>query len=49
MMNNNNLNQNMNPELEKKLKLYRLSVEEYERMKSLLKREPLPVEWPLLS
>ena len=49
MMNNNNLNQNMNPELEKKLKLYRLSVEEYERMKSLLKREPLPVEWPLFS
>ena len=36
-------------QLEQKLKTYRLSVEEYEKIKSLLKREPNPVEWPLFS
>lgn len=36
-------------QLEQKLKTYRLSFEEYEKIKSLLKREPNPVEWPLFS
>lgn len=36
-------------ELQKKLKLYRLTQEEYELMKNLLGREPLSVEWPLFS
>ncbi|MBC7465360.1 MAG: phosphoribosylformylglycinamidine synthase subunit PurL [Bdellovibrio sp.] len=36
-------------DLEKKLKTYRLSVEEYEKIKSLLGREPAPIEWPLYS
>lgn len=36
-------------DLEKKLKTYRLSNEEYEKIKSLLGREPSPIEWPLYS
>lgn len=36
-------------DLSAKLKTYRLSEEEYNLMKSLLGREPLPVEWPLFS
>lgn len=36
-------------DLTAKLKTYRLSEEEYNLMKSLLGREPLPVEWPLFS
>lgn len=39
----------MMPDLEKKLKTYRLSNEEYEKIKQLLGREPLPIEWPLYS
>ncbi len=39
----------MNIELEKKLKTYRLSPDEYEKIKTLLKREPQGVEWPLFS
>ncbi len=39
----------MSLDLSKKLKHYRLSLAEYEKMKSLLGREPLPVEWPLFS
>lgn len=35
--------------LQAKLKLYRLTDEEYNLMKNLLGREPLPVEWPLFS
>lgn len=35
--------------LEDKLKKYRLNHSEYELMKSLLKREPLDIEWPLFS
>jgi phosphoribosylformylglycinamidine synthase II len=36
-------------QLKAKLKTYRLSEEEYVLMKSLLGREPKPVEWPLFS
>ncbi len=36
-------------QLEQKLKTYRLNSDEYELMKSLLKREPNEVEWPLFS
>lgn len=35
--------------LQAKLKLYRLTEDEYSLMKNLLGREPLPVEWPLFS
>ncbi len=35
--------------LEQKLKTYRISPDEYELMKSSLKREPNEVEWPLFS
>lgn len=35
--------------LGEKLKKYRLTENEYERIKSLLKREPLEIEWPLFS
>lgn len=35
--------------LQDKLKLYRMSEDEYQLMKSLLGREPLTVEWPLFS
>lgn len=45
MMNNSS----ENLDLARKLKTYRLSQEEYNRMLALLKREPLPVEWPLFS
>lgn len=38
-----------NQELESKLKLYRLSQDEYLLIKNLLGREPRPVEWPLFS
>jgi phosphoribosylformylglycinamidine synthase subunit PurL len=36
-------------EFQQKLKTYRLSEDEYDLMKSLLGREPKPVEWPLFS
>lgn len=36
-------------DLKSKLKLYRMSEEEYSLMKNLLQREPLAVEWPLFS
>ncbi len=36
-------------DLQAKLKLYRMSDEEYALMKNLLGREPLQVEWPLFS
>lgn len=36
-------------DLEKKLKTYRISPEEYEKMKGLLQREPHEIEWPLFS
>lgn len=39
----------MSLELEKKLKLYRLSNDEYEKIKVLLKRDPKGVEWALFS
>jgi len=35
--------------LQTKLKLYRMTEEEYDLMKSLLGREPLSIEWPLFS
>lgn len=35
--------------LQDKLKLYRMSEDEYQLMKSLLGREPFAVEWPLFS
>ncbi len=35
--------------LQDKLKLYRMSEEEYALMKSLLGREPIAIEWPLFS
>lgn len=39
----------MNADLEKKLKLYRLTEDEFEKIKNLLGRDPNPVEWPLFS
>ena len=39
----------MNLDLEKKLKTYRLTVDEFEKIKILLKREPQGVEWALFS
>ncbi|MEQ1722002.1 MAG: phosphoribosylformylglycinamidine synthase subunit PurL [Pseudobdellovibrio sp.] len=39
----------LDEQLKSKLKTYRLSEEEYELMKSLLGRDPKPVEWPLFS
>ena len=39
----------MNLELEKKLKTYRLTVDEFEKIKILLKREPQGIEWALFS
>lgn len=39
----------MTPDLEQKLKTYRLSEDEYLKIKSLLGREPSPIEWPLYS
>lgn len=36
-------------DLQARLKLYRLTQEEYELMKKLLSREPLQIEWPLFS
>lgn len=35
--------------LNAKLKLYRLTQDEYALINKLLKREPLPIEWPLFS
>ena len=39
----------MSLELEQKLKTYRLSTDEYNNMKLLLKREPQSIEWALFS
>lgn len=39
----------MMKDLESKLKTYRLSKDEYEKMKTLLGREPILVEWALFS
>ena len=39
----------LNETLESKLKKYRLSNEEYEKVKQLLGREPNTVEWPIFS
>ncbi|MCB0368575.1 MAG: phosphoribosylformylglycinamidine synthase subunit PurL [Bdellovibrionales bacterium] len=36
-------------ELKEKLKHYRISQDEYEKIKQLLGREPAPIEWPLFS
>ncbi len=41
--------ENQKIELQKRLKHYRISVAEYEMIKSLLGREPKPIEWPLFS
>ncbi|MEK6627769.1 MAG: AIR synthase related protein, partial [Bdellovibrionota bacterium] len=39
----------MTENLQTKLKLYRLTEDEYLQMKTGLGREPLPIEWPLFS
>ena len=39
----------MNLDLEQKLKTYRLSVDEYEKMKVMLSHEPSIIEWSLFS
>lgn len=39
----------MGSDLQSRLKVYRLSSDEYELMKRLLGREPLEIEWPLFS
>lgn len=39
----------MNQDLEQKLKTYRLSVDEYQKMKGMLAHEPSIIEWSLFS
>ncbi|MGE3760499.1 MAG: phosphoribosylformylglycinamidine synthase subunit PurL, partial [Pseudobdellovibrionaceae bacterium] len=39
----------VSPEIEKKCKHYRMSLQEYQKVKELLKREPQGVEWALFS
>ncbi len=46
---NNVKNNTMNSDLKRKLTLYRISFSEYEKIKSVLGREPEGVEWALFS